>query len=393
MPKITANSANQKQPEQLGKSKVGNPSKDQPKLYSSFLPIPLVLPALTPIASSSSSKPITSVKHYLYARPHTSKSPSSDEELPEGRTLFVTNLPTDAGIQDLRSIFGKWGIVEDVRIGSSDVNVLEQAVKGLPVEEDSDHEESDEAGEEEENDEEEEEKSAEPQFQGDIPNKLTKNQRRNIRKRAKNALPPSVPEIIHLPTLNPRSTEMGISGSRSCHIIYLDSVSINRLMSSTIKESIIFKNYPTESIGLNYYNELYSKLRPSFEDVKNFADSSMARFDYLYGLLLSSRAKQKGSGALVDEDGFTVVVRSGKYGRAGSRGDGFGKGGVGVASTGFAKKLQNKKKGLGAGELKDFYKFQRNERKRQELADLRSKFESDKQKVEELKKSRRFKPY
>ncbi|WWC63476.1 uncharacterized protein I303_106079 [Kwoniella dejecticola CBS 10117] len=402
VPSSKPNHLKRKSTENVQQSTASSSSRGQPRLYSSFLPIPLILPTSLPIASSSSSKAITSVRHYIYARPHTAK-PSlsgSSNDLPEGRTLFVTNLPIDAGVQDLRSIFGKWGVVEDVRIGASDVNVLEQAVKGLPVEESDNEDDKSAAGDDEEGSEQDEneeegqedEGKAEPRFQGDIPVRLTKNQRRNARKRAKNALPPSVPEIIPLPSLNPRSTEMGHSGSRSCHVIFLDGISITRLMSSSA-ETITLKNYPSEPVGLDYYTRLHQSLRPDWESVKDYADSSMARFDHLHGLLLSSRAKQQGSGALVDEDGFTVVVRSGRYGRAGARGDGFGKGGVGVASTGFAKKMQDKKKGKGAGELKDFYKFQRNERKRQELADLRSKFESDKQKVEELKKSRRFKPY
>jgi hypothetical protein len=92
----------------------------------------------------------------------------------------------------------------------------------------------------------------------------------------------------------------------------------------------------------------------------------MERYDHLHSLLLSSRARQAGAGALVDEDGFTVVIRGGRYGRTGGRGDGEGKMGVGVARRGFEKEVAaGKKKGKGAGELVDFYKFQHVDRKRQ----------------------------
>ena len=118
----------------------------------------------------------------------------------------------------------------------------------------------------------------------------------------------------------------------------------------------------------------------------------------------------------MDEDGFTVVVRGGRYGRTGGRGDlGSGSVGVGVAARGTAPKVL---KG-GAAEMNDFYKFQKVDRKRKgeffpletvsllaistcgnwsltltlELADLRKKFDQDKAKVEELKRSKRFKPY
>lgn len=44
-------------------------------------------------------------------------------------------------------------------------------------------------------------------------------------------------------------------------------------------------------------------------------------------------------------------------------------------------------------ELKDFYRFQSKDSKVQQIAQLRKRFEEDKKKVEQLKKSRRFKPF
>ncbi|WWD19217.1 hypothetical protein CI109_103675 [Kwoniella shandongensis] len=386
------------------------PKSAQPKLYSNFLPIPISLPSPIPIpistASSSKSATISNTTHYMYCRPHTqtTKSTSSDEALPEDRTLFVVNLPVDITERDLRTVFNKWGVVEDVRInGRGGEDVLERAVRGLSPE-DNDEESDDEDDNEDEDEQAAKEVDAgaedgrvEPTFQGDKNYTLTKSQRRNLKKKKKNALPDSVPSIISLPSLNPRSTTFGQSGLSSAHIIFLDTISITRLMSSpssTSSAPISLPKYSAgEPTGIEYYTSLHNALRPSLEEVKAFADSSMARFDHLHSLLLSSRAKKQGAGALVDEDGFTVVVRSGRYGRAGGRGDGVGKMGVGVASRGFDKKNKDKKKGLGAGALEGFYKFQQLDQKRRDLADLRLKFEQDKAKVEELKKSRRYKPY
>ncbi|KAK8854642.1 hypothetical protein IAR55_003381 [Kwoniella newhampshirensis] len=384
----------------------------QPKLYSNFLPLPLSLPSPISIPSSSSSKSLTSTTHYLYCRPHTSNSKSksgggeddeSSSALPYGRTLFVVNLPVDVTERDLRGVFTRWGVVEDVKInGRGGEDVLERAVRGLSPspEDDESDDDSDEEDELEDthgvqqDGKETEEGRAEPTFQGDKNYTLTKSQRRNLKKKKKNALPDSVPSIIALPPLNPRSTPYGQSGSSSAHVIFLDPISVTRLMSTSISSPITLPKYSVgEPTGIDYYTSLHSALRPTLEAVKSFADSSMARFDHLHSLLLSSRAKKQGAGALVDEDGFTVVVRSGRYGRAGGRGDGIGAMGVGVASRGFDKQNKDKKKGLGAGALEGFYKFQTLDKKRQNLADLRSRFEQDKAKVEELKKSRRYKPY
>ncbi|WVR09433.1 hypothetical protein IAU60_006500 [Kwoniella sp. DSM 27419] len=402
----------------VSKTKASGKPSAAPTLYSSFLPIPVLLPSACPIpiASSSKSKTVNEVVHYLYVRPHTKSTAKAkpkprrlgqaavlevddaEDEEDQGRTLFAVNVPVDAGERDLRTIFGRWGVVESVRIGGKEVDALEQAVRGLPVEDGDDEEDTDDDSEVEEGSEDADtadQVGSGATFRGDIPVKLSKAAKRSARRKAKDALPPSVPDVTELPPLDPRSSALGLSGSHSAHITFVDAITISRVMATALKpsEAITLRKYPSESTGLEYYTALHSSLRPEMSSVKAFADSSMARFDHLHSLLLSSRAKAQGAGALVDEDGFTVVVRSGKYGRAGGRGDGMGKMGVGVAGRGFHKKDAERKKGKGVMELEGFYKFQRMDKKRQELADLRSKFESDKAKVEELKKTRRFKPY
>lgn len=292
-----------------------------------------------------------------------------EELLPEGRTVFVVNLPVDITDRELRTVFGKYGVVEDVRIGKRETgDVLEGVVRGMEVEQSDDEDEDEDEEDEDENDEDEDEdgdesndERPEATFKGDL---LTKKQRRALRRRN---LPTSIPEIEPLPRLCPRSTPYLPSGLSSAHIIFLDPISVSRLFSSAPVPVSLPKYGQGELSGLAYYNALYKSLRPSLSAIKSFADTSMARFDHLHSLLLSSRAKEQGAGALVDEDGFTVVVRSGKYGRAGARGDGFGKGGVGVATRGFEKKKQGKG-GKGSQALPDFYKFQTLDRKRQGMS-------------------------
>lgn len=370
------------------------PSKGVVKLYSNFLPITLEIP--TP--SSSSSK-ASNGRHTIYIRPHDSKSNTEDR----GRTLFAVNLPVDIDERDMRTIFGRWGVIENIEFtGGSGGDVLEQAVIETLNDEISD--ETDDEDEEGEEVPEAEEETAlkgvgtDATFQGDL--KATVPRRQRIRRRA--VLPPSIPDIIPLPSLNPRSLPYAQSGLRGAHITYLDSQPV--LSAMLHRSPIILDKYNTSSsVGLEYYISLHNTLRPALTTIKEFADSSMSRFDHLSSMLLSSRAKKQGAGALVDEDGFTVVVRGGRYGRTGGRGKGVAS--VGVASKGFkGQKVQGK----GAGELTDFYRFQQVDRKRKgtlksfrmdgielisELADLRSKFEQDKIKVEEMKRSKRFKPY
>lgn len=276
--------------------------------------------------------------------------------------MFVVNLPVDVTDRELRTVFGKYGVVEDVRIGKRETgDVLEGVVRGMEVEQSDDEDEQSDDEDEDEDEDESNDERPEATFKGDL---LTKKQRRALRRRN---LPTSIPQIEPLPRLCPRSTPYLPSGLSSAHIIFLDPISVSRLFSSTPVPVSLPKYGKGELSGLAYYDALYKSLRPSLSAIKSFADTSMARFDHLHSLLLSSRAKEQGAGALVDEDGFTVVVRSGKYGRAGARGDGFGKGGVGVATRGFEKKKQGKG-GKGSQALPDFYKFQTLDRKRQGMS-------------------------
>lgn len=273
----------------------------------------------------------------------------------------MTNLPVDIGERELRAVFGTWGVVEEVSIGKGgDGDTLEKAVQGSLEEEDSDNDDVEDEEEGEEGEEGEELKKSDPQF---VPNEavvLTRVEKQRLRRKRRRQLPPSVPDITPLPPLNPRETPYGLSGSHIAHITFLDSVSVDRVMSYT-GTAIPLPTTSSQARGLEYYTKLHTSLRPGAAAVKAFADSSMERYDHIHSLLLSSRAKQKGAGALVDEDGFTVVVRGGRYGRTGGRGDlGSGSVGVGVAKRGLGPKEATG----GAAALTDFYKFQKVDRKR-----------------------------
>jgi ribosomal RNA-processing protein 7 len=335
-------------PETSTKSK----SKSSVELYSSFNPIPISIPSPIPIPSSS-KRPLTSTTHYIHVRPHKPSSTSASPE--EERTVFATNLPVDITERDLRLIFGKWGVVESVSLGREQAgDVLEKAVKGSLEEEDSDLSDNE---EEEEEEEEEGGEKKEPQFIHNGQTGLTKSQKRRAKRNK--GLPPSIPTVTPLPALTPRT--YGPSGSHIAYITFLDTQSLSSVMSYS-GQAISLPKYGNDlPTGIEYYKSLQSTSRPSHEAIKVFADTSMERYDRLHSLLLSSRARQKGAGALVDEDGFTVVVRGGRYGRTGGRGDEGKKSlGVGVAKRGLGPK---EAKG-GAAALTDFYKFQKVDRKR-----------------------------
>jgi len=80
----------------------------------------------------------------------------------------------------------------------------------------------------------------------------------------------------------------------------------------------------------------------------------------------------------VDEDGFMLVSRKRQ---------------VRHATMHANERKKKKKKKKAEKELSNFYQFQIREKKRDQLATLREKFEADKRRIEQLKASRKFRPY
>ncbi|RXK36959.1 hypothetical protein M231_05793 [Tremella mesenterica] len=399
-----------------------------PNLYSSFLPIPLLLSSCLPGVSSAFST------HYIYVRPnrpsHSKQSAKSTlaDTTSSDRTIFLCNLPIDMTDRHLRLIFQRWGVLESISLSSSSTgDILESVI--LADEEENFHSDSDSAsqsGHVESKDNNDGlnqsnyhidiDTTAENEVKDKIPELTFMNSNISRREKRRKRQITKIPLIISLPN-PPRPFEK--SGLRTAHITFLSNISLNRLFSSS-PNPIQMNDYPSSShhtsirtdtetrkqvqkrkeemeredengdgdevvLGLNYYLKRYNSSRPNLPLIKVHADSALDKYDHLHSLLLSSRARKRGAGALVDDEGFTVVVRGGRHGRTG------GEMGVGVVSqNGNLKNLEKKKKLEVVGE---FYKFQRTDKRRQELAGLRKQFESDKARVEEMRNSKRLKPY
>lgn len=85
------------------------------------------------------------------------------------------------------------------------------------------------------------------------------------------------------------------------------------------------------------------------------------------------RAQRLASHGMEDEDGWTVVAKGGK---------------TMPEETGISTKKRKKER-----ELQNFYRFQLKEARKEEIADLRRRFDQDKEKVKALRGKRKFKPY
>ncbi|KAI0682618.1 ribosomal RNA-processing protein 7-domain-containing protein [Earliella scabrosa] len=316
-----------------------------------------------------------SATHILYARAHSApkhkdRKGKHKEELPEGRTLFLVNVPPDATERELTVLFKSCGTVERVVFSTGSGTAAQQ--EGLDDEESDEDEEG--AGEKEGSDE------------GEASGSEADDDVRPKKKRK--VAQPDGPKVVPLPAVRLRALRQT---GHTAYVVFLDNSSLARALKPPQKPY----TWPTDSetpLGLAHYTTLYAALRPPLDVVREHADTWMDAFEHEQAKKRQESKYRKGE-AIVDEDGFTLVTRGGAYGKT------LG-GGVGVAS----KRFVDEQAAPGAGgkrhrkkkekkEKETFYAFQVHEKKRKEIIDLKKKFEEDKAKIEKLKQSRKFKPY
>ncbi|CAK5263373.1 unnamed protein product [Mycena citricolor] len=340
--------------------------------HAEKMSLPTTISGFTVLPISYSSD----TKHYIYARAHVgSKKHASTSKpvLPEGRTLFLVNVPPDATQRDLVKLFSSSGTVEKVVFDLDDASATAEI---LDPDTDSEGEDAD-AGDTEAPQADENEDTSAP------------------RKRRKLSKPERPPRVTPLPTRPLRQLR---PTGRSAHLVFLDASSLARALDPAAPKGKSSRTWtwPTagggadadaEPSGLAHYTALYDSRRPPLDAVRAHADSYMALFEFEQRQAQRQSKYHKGE-AIVDEDGFTLVTRGGAYGQT------LG-GGVAVASKKFqetGETTTNRKK-KEKKEKVNFYAFQKAEKQRNELLELKKNWEADKAKVEKLKASRRFKPY
>ena len=372
-------------------SKKGGSASATKQVGAGFYAVPVSFP-------STSIQP--SPLHYLYCRPHTAKDDQqqtqTQTQLPNGRTLFVVNLPVDTTESHLRELFRKAGPIHAVHFHQL------RALSG-------DDEEQD-----EQDDDDEEEQDME-QINERTKGKKGKGKETTT---ASNSKPKAVaPKLVPLPPLDPRQAKGStpfLPTASSAHIVFLDEVSLTRAVETLKSSSSSVRTWPdpfsrlaqatstadddheqpkasrrvtalsaaaaTTSIppvGLAYFLEAYRSARPPHDAVKQYADTAIARFAYRKAHPRPRRnvgvkaAAIGPNGELLDEDGFTIVQRGSKYGRSAP-------GSVAVSTVRLGQEsaaapTTNKK--TKSEDLVDFYRFQMREKKR-ESKSIRSRSQS-----------------
>ena len=314
------------------------PPKSSPGTISGFLPLPVLYDHDT--------------RHMLYIRAHVGASSRNTRniEWPEERTIFMVNVPPDATEREIVLLFKSCGTVEEVIFDADGSS--KDADKDGTTDSESDAE-----------------SDATPPSQSPV-----QKQRKSIA--SSSTTDPSTsrsqrPKVTLLPTVPLRTLRRT---GHTAHILFLDASSCTRALALAhpgSKPLLWPANGDTKCPrGLAHYITQYESARPSLDAVRAHADSAIARFDFDLAArkaVLRRESKYKKGEALVDEDGFTLVVRGGAYGQAVG-------GGVGVASRKFmdeyAKGIPEKggksrrKRHKEGKEKAAFYAFQIHEKKR-----------------------------
>ena len=285
--------------------------------------------------------------HMLYIRPHVSslsKKNPRNTQWPEGRTMFMVNIPPDATEREIVLLFKSCGTVEEV--------VFDVDGSGEDSDSDSDSDNTEDGTESD--------ATSPTQPRAKKPPKSPADQSTQSRTQR--------PKLVPLPVIPHRTLRRT---GHTAHILFLDASSCTRAL-ALARPGAKPIQWPVDGDtecprGLAHYILQYEADRPSLDAVREHADSAVARFDFDLAArkaALRRDSKYKKGEALVDEDGFTLVVRGGAYGQAVG-------GGVGVASRKFMDERVKGKDGKGMpkrhkeGEEKSaFYSFQIHEKKR-----------------------------
>jgi ribosomal RNA-processing protein 7 len=286
--------------------------------------------------------------HMLYIRAHVGATSKKKPRIdwPEGRTMFVVNVPPDATEREIVLLFKSCGTVEKVVFDADEPG--EDANSDSDSDSDSD--------------------SAENNSESDASSTSQPRARKQPKSAADDQGTPSRPKVIPLPVIPHRTLRRT---GHTAHIIFLDASSCTRAL-ALARPGAKPIQWPIDGDtecprGLAHYVLQYEAERPPLDAVRAHADSAVARFDFDLAArkaALRRESKYKKGEALVDEDGFTLVVRGGAYGQAVG-------GGVGVASRKFmdervkGKDSKSKRKRHKEGKEKSaFYAFQIHEKKR-----------------------------
>jgi ribosomal RNA-processing protein 7 len=152
--------------------------------------------------------------------------------------------------------------------------------------------------------------------------------------------------------------------------------------SSSLKKALQLRVVPEPRLLTPTLAQQVQAHQESLPDAASLSVTAAAAVQEFDAKVAEERRKRER--VVVDEDGFVLVTRKGKRGR--------NEEGGATVSTVTAAAAERAGKTRRSLTKVDFYRFQQREAKRNEIAELRSKFEADKARILQLRSQRKFRP-
>jgi len=162
-------------------------------------------------------------------------------------------------------------------------------------------------------------------------------------------------------------------GCQRAELVFADEEGMQLALSASHKDTRQPCQEGSKLGGTAKWLATYNKNRPKSDTLQLQVDRFMEAFD-----TREQQARAAKNGPLVDEDGWTVVRNTSKRRRL-------------LLPKGVEEKGSKKRKS--DEPAFNFYKHQQMQKKRDQLAELRRKFEQDKQKLARQTATRKFKPF
>lgn len=162
-------------------------------------------------------------------------------------------------------------------------------------------------------------------------------------------------------------------GCQRADVIFASEDGVTRALEQPIDGTRQPYQEASKPSGKTKWLQQYHAHRPKSDTLQMQVDRFMEAFDQR-----KQQEKAAASGPLVDEDGWTTVRYASKRRRL-------------LLPKGVEKQTKKQKKG--DKPLLNFYKHQQMDRKRNQLAELRQKFEEDKRRLSMQTATRKFKPF
>ena len=171
------------------------------------------------------------------------------------------------------------------------------------------------------------------------------------------------------PIRDVKELDVSKSGFKCAYIIFSEEDGLRK----AFQQGSLEVNLETEGVGMGKWCMQYMNTRIAARQLKATADKYMQSFDQK----VRERDERLCELQEPDEEGWVTVVPKGKKRLT-------------VGEKSVSQRVRRKKKNK---ELLNFYSFQLRESRREQIAQLRKKFEEDKQKVLSMKTKRKFKPF